>query len=305
MGRTGELTRATLDTADNILILCTLPVLDLRDLGKEIRLETHRTSTDALGTTDTRLWLLTTGFIVGDNSYRVGSLTDGHLSRCEGLTHHRTTCQQFVITLRHTATGIDKILHRCSHTNEEVAWISKALTCYGGVTLKERLALHHCLIDSEGSTYVLNDGTHIHWDGWRCRNLTTDNGIDELFLTALRITLLQRNNLYFELRTSELLCTFLCEQFDGSGFVGLDTDITRGDLSAYHQELKTNENLIGMLHHQTEVGSDIWLALYGIDNHALCLCRWRRSEFYEGGETSTTHTYYTSVLDTTDNLLGS
>ena len=60
-----------------------------------------------------------------------------------------------------------------------------------------------------------------------------------------------------------------------------------------------------MLHHQTEVGCDIWLALYGIDNHTLSLCRWRRSEFDEGRETSTTHTYNTSILDTVDDLLGS
>ena len=60
-----------------------------------------------------------------------------------------------------------------------------------------------------------------------------------------------------------------------------------------------------MLHHQTEVGCDIRLALDGIDNHALGLCRRRRCQFDKGRETSTAHTYDTSGLDAVDYLLWS
>ena len=59
-----------------------------------------------------------------------------------------------------------------------------------------------------------------------------------------------------------------------------------------------------MLHHQTEVGCDIGLTLYRVDNHALGLCCGGRSQFDEGGETGTTHTYDTCILDTINNLLG-
>ena len=57
-----------------------------------------------------------------------------------------------------------------------------------------------------------------------------------------------------------------------------------------------------MLHHQTEVGRDIWFALNGIDNHTLGLRRGRWRQFDKGGETSTTHTNDTSVFDTIHNL---
>ena len=59
-----------------------------------------------------------------------------------------------------------------------------------------------------------------------------------------------------------------------------------------------------MLHHQTEVGGDIRLALYGIDNDTLSLGRWRRRELDKRRETGATHTHNASFLDTVDNLFG-
>ena len=164
--------------------------------------------------------------------------------------------------------------------------------------------LHHSLVDSEGCTYVLHDGTHIHRNCGRRRHLATDHSIDELFLTSLRITLLQGNNFNLILRAIELLGTFLCEQFDGSGLIGLDANITLRHLGALHQELEAYENLVGMLHHQAIVGSDIGLTLYGVDDDTLGLSRRRRGELDKRGETGATHTNDTSVLDTIDNFLG-
>ena len=60
-----------------------------------------------------------------------------------------------------------------------------------------------------------------------------------------------------------------------------------------------------MLHHQAIVGCDVRFALYSVDNHALSLSCWWRCQLDKGGETSTTHTYYTGVLYTLYNLLGS
>ena len=131
-----------------------------------------------------------------------------------------------------------------------------------------------------------------------------NHSIDELFLAALRIALLQGNHLNGIFRTAKFLCALLREQFDGGHLVGLDTDITRSHLRAHHQQFKTHENLISMFHHQSEVGCNIGLALYGIDNHTFSLgCR-RRRELDECRETGTTHTHNTSVLDTRDNFLG-
>ena len=81
MGRTGELTRAALYARGDVLLLALFPVLKGRQLDQQIRLQAHRTSTNTLGTTDTGLRLLTASFIIADDSYRVGSLTDWHLYR--------------------------------------------------------------------------------------------------------------------------------------------------------------------------------------------------------------------------------
>ena len=72
----------------------------------------------------------------------------------------------------------------------------QALACDGGIALEQRLMLHHSLIDGEGSAYVLHDSTHVDRNGRRSRHLTTDNSVDQLLLTALRIALGKRDDLY-------------------------------------------------------------------------------------------------------------
>ena len=163
--------------------------------------------------------------------------------------------------------------------------------------------LHHSLVDGKSRSHVLHNRTHIHGDGRRRRYLTLNDSIHELLLTTLRITLLQGHNFNSILRTAKLLSALLREQFDGGHLIGLDTDIACGDLRTHHQQFKTHENLIGMFHHQTEVGGDIGFAFYGIDDHTLSLGRGRGREFDECRETGTTHTHDTSVLDTCDDLL--
>ena len=49
--------------------------------------------------------------------------------------------------------------------------------------------LHNSLIDGKGCSHILHDSAHIDRDSRWCRNLTTDNGINELFLTSLWIFL--------------------------------------------------------------------------------------------------------------------
>ena len=305
MGRTRELARATLDTADHFLVFGTLPVLHGSKLSQQVRLKAHRTGTDALGTADTGVGLLAEGLFTGNDGHGVGSLADGHLDTGQGLTHHRTTCQQLVVALGHTATSVDEILHRSTHTNEEVARVLQLLTGHGGIALEQGLVLHHGLVDGEGSAHILYDSTYVDRNSWGSRYLTTDNGVNQLLLTTLRIALLQGHYLDVVCCASEYLGTLLGQQFDSGHLVGLDTDIAGCHLGTLHEEFKTYQYLVGMLHHQTEVGGDIGLALYGIDDDALSLCRGRRTELDKGGETSTTHTYDTCHLDALHDFLGS
>ena len=117
--------------------------------------------------------------------------------------------------------------------------------------------------------------------------------------------MLQGNDFDGVFRSTEHFSALLGKEFDGSGLVGLDANIAIGDFGTLHQQLKTYENLVGMLHHQTVVGSDIGFALYGIDNDTLGICCGRGSEFDKGGETGTAHTHDAGILDAGNNLLGS
>ena len=69
VGRTRKLARATLDTADNLFLLGTLPVLDSGKLSQQIGFQTHRTGADALGTADAGLWLLAESLLIRDNRH--------------------------------------------------------------------------------------------------------------------------------------------------------------------------------------------------------------------------------------------
>ena len=74
--------------------------------------------------------------------------------------------------------------------------MGQTLTRDSGVTLEKRLTLHYSFIDCESCTNILHNSTDVHRDGRRCRHLALDDSIDELFLTSLRIALLQGNDFY-------------------------------------------------------------------------------------------------------------
>ena len=237
---------------------------------------------------------------IGQYGDGVGTLGYRYIEADYSLTHHRTTSQHLVVALRQTSAILNHLREWSTHTYEEVAWILHLLTGYGSIALEERFILHNCLINSEGSTYILNNCSNVDRDSWRSRNLTADNGIHQLLLTSLRVLLSQRYNL----DTSVISCLFL-EEFDGSRFVILDTDVALLYLSRLHQEVQANENLIGMLHHQTIVGCDIRLTLYTVDDDALSLGSWRRTKLDEGRKTGTTHTSDTCYLDAVYDFLWS
>ena len=155
---------------------------------------------------------------IGQYGDGVGTLGYRNIEADYSLTHHRTTSQHLVVTFRQTATVLNHLREWSSHTYEEVAWIFHLLTGNGGIAFEERFILHNCLINSEGSTYILNYCSNVDRDSWRSWNLTADDGIHQLLLTTLRILLSQRNNL----DTGIIGCLFL-KEFDGSRLVVLDT----------------------------------------------------------------------------------
>ena len=182
--------------------------------------------------------------------------------------------------------------------------MSQLLTCDGRIAFEQRFVLHHGFIDGIGRPHVLYDSAHIDRDGWWCWYLTTDDGVDQLLLTSLRIALFQRHHFHVVFRVLEHLCTLQGEQFDGLGLVGLYANVACSHLGGLHQQFQSHEYLIGMFHHQPIVGGDIGFAFYSIDDHTFGFGGRRRCEFDERGESSTAHSCDTRFLHTCHNLFG-
>ena len=179
LGRTSELTRAALDAAGDVLCLHLVPHLLGGTSGKEIRFEPHRTSTDALATTDAGFFFCTTCLCTAHDEHARRAFANGHIGIDQCLTHHRTTTNHLHVTLWQTTTSLNQLAHRCAHASKEVAWLLELLARHSDNALKERLVLHHCFINSEGSAYVLNNGAYRNRQCRRCRNLTAHHSIDE------------------------------------------------------------------------------------------------------------------------------
>ena len=101
--------------------------------------------------------------------------------------------------------------------------------------------------------------------------MTANDCVDELLLAALRIFNLERHNL-----DAFVALSLLLHQSNCIGLVVLDTDVALLHIHSLHDELQTHEYLLGMLKHETVVGSQVRLALYGIDDDALGLASRRR-----------------------------
>ena len=95
--------------------------------------------------------------------------------------------------------------------------------------------------------------------------------VDELLLASLRILYLERHD--FDVR---IFGSLLCHERDGVGLVVLYADISFVYADCLHQQSHAYEYLLGAFEHETMVGGEVWLTLYGIDYDALCfLSRWR------------------------------
>ena len=159
--------------------------------------------------------------------------------------------------------------------------------------------LHHRLIDGEGCAHVLNNGAHVAGDGRGCRHLPPDDGIHQLFLSALGIFRHERHNLY-----ASVVGGFLCEKGDGLGLVFLDANVAALHLRCLHEQLQAHDDLVCMLQHEAIVGGDVGFAFHSIDNHALGLGRRGRTEFHMRGEASASHARDACLLHAFYDFLG-
>ena len=131
------------------------------------------------------------------------------------------------------------------------------------------------------------------------------HGIDELFLTALRIFLLQNHH------TDSVISLRVCLKFrngslhrsDGLRLVLLDSDYGRTSAEHIFHYCSTDHNLLAAFDHYPVVGSQIRLTLRTVENQALGLLARRRAKFHVCRESRSTEPDDTVQLDLVENCL--
>ena len=109
----------------------------------------------------------------------------------------------------------------------------------------------------------------------------------------MRIFGLKRNHLDVGILSAALIC----EEFDSVWFVLLYADESLVDLGSLHEESHADEYLVGLLKHETVVGSEVRLTLHSVDDDPLGLELWWRHELDVRREACSAHTYDASLLD--------
>ena len=270
-----------------------------RNRGKQERLQSHRTGTYTLGTTDTRLYGSALGFLVVHDQDTGTAFSGRNIGIDQCLTHHRPTADNLACIFGQTTASVDQLLHRRTDTCQEVGRFRQRFTCYRDDTFEQRFVLLHSFIHSEGCTYVLHYGTRRNR---QCTgsHLTLNNGIDQLLFTALRIFHFQGNYLDTGIRRSDLR-----HQLNSVGLVVFDTNECLVHLDSFHQDRHTYHDFFGMFQHQLVVGRQVRLTFHSINDDTFGLeCR-RRAKLHLRGEAGTTHTNNTGIGYLLDNFFGS
>ncbi len=172
----------------------------------------------------------------------------------------------------------------------------KAAACHRDDVVDERLVLLDGLVDSQRGADVLHHGAGVDRQGAR-RDLAADHRVDELFLTALRVTLLEHHDL--DLR--ERLGRFL-HRSDGGGLVFLDAHIAAGHAERLHHDGAADEDLLRMLTHDAVVGGQERLALGAVEDQALRLLVLGRGQLHVRRERCAAETDDAGLLDLLDDF---
>ena len=269
-----------------------------RNGSQQIRLQPHRAGSHALGTTDTRLYLAALGFLLVHNQNTGASFGCRYIRIYQSFTHHRATADNLARIFGQTAASFNQLLHRRTDTCQEIGRLCQRLTSHGNDTLKQRFVLLYGLVNGKCGTHILHHSSRGDRQRTGC-NLATDDSINQLLFTTLRILYLQGYHLDTCIAGSNLR-----HQLDGIGLIVLNADECLVHLYRLHQNGYTYHNFFRMFQHQLMVGSQIRFALYGVDDDTLCLeCR-RRTQLDLRREACTAQTYDTCISDFLHDFLG-
>ena len=252
----------------------------------------------ALATADTGSLGITARFsLVHDKDTGI-TLNGGSVEVDHSLTHHGASADDFASGGGELADGmLDDVVIGGTNAHDVVVLRRQFLTGDGEDIFDEGFVLLDSLVDRECGAEVAHHTTHV--DGkLATRHLTARNGIDELFLGALRVFNLQG----LDDDALELACRLL-HLGNSEGFVALDADVGVGDTQSFPEDADADADFLGMLHHDTVVGGEVRLALGGIDDEVLGFLALGDAVFDVGREGGTTKTDDTHLFEFGNNLL--
>ena len=210
---------------------------------QQIRLQSHRTSTHALCTTDARLNFTTLGFLIVHYQNTRTTFSSWYICIYQRLSHHRATTDNLTCIFGQTTASINQLLHRCTDTCQEVGGFCHRFSCYGNHTFKQWLILLYSLIYGKCSTHILYHSTCRDRQCATCY-LTAGDGINQLLFTSLRILHFQSNHLDTCIAGSNF-----CHQLNSIRLIIFNTDKCLINLYGLHQDRYTYHNFFCMFQH--------------------------------------------------------
>ncbi|MPM97118.1 hypothetical protein SDC9_144291 [bioreactor metagenome] len=140
----------------------------------------------ALGATDTVFHPVSFRLERGDNQYSRGTFGYRNFHTRNGFSHHRAATHYFSGCFGQPSCYIDQVVYGNSHPGKHVARVFDIFSGNGDYALHERFVFLDSFVNGKSCSHVLHD--HAYRNGKRAaRDLTTNNGIDQLFFTALWI----------------------------------------------------------------------------------------------------------------------
>ena len=156
--------------------------------------------------------------------------------------------------------------------------------------LDERHARGDSLPYGRHSAHVLDKRANGHRQPAR-RDFPPGDSIDLLFLGALRILGLEHNHLHIVIHVSE----GLLHGGNGLGLIVLDGHADVLDAENMAHNLDASADIVGLLEHQSVIGSEVWLAFRAVDEKRIDGVAGRRRELYVSGEARTAHARHSCI----------
>ena len=232
----------------------------------------------------------------GDGDDAVGALDDGHIGILNGSAHHGAAHLQHHIVAGDAAAVIDDLLHIGAQLHHVVAGLGDEFAGDGNHTLNQRHTLLDGIGDGLGGGGVAHHAAHIGGQ-LAAGHLTAHDLLNEHLLSALGVLgfgsadadIVVRSDLFFH-------------QSDGIGLVVLNEDHALGSADGLHHGPQAEDDVVGVLQHDTVVSGQVRLTLGAVDEDGIDGLAGLQLDV--GGEGGAAHADDALLLDDVDDLVG-